>query len=75
MASLDFSSIKSPPKFDGLNFSIWKVKMNLFLKSLGVRVTKSITKEFVEPYGDEDTWSKATAKDYEANARAQYALT
>jgi len=25
MASHDFSSIKSPPKFDGLNFPIWKV--------------------------------------------------
>ena len=48
--------------------------MNLFLKSLGVRVAKAISKEFVEPHGD-DTWSKATAKDYEANAKAQYALT
>jgi len=75
MALLDFSSIKSLPKFDGLNFPIWKVKMNLFLKSLGVRVTKFITKEFVEPHDDESTWSEATAKDYEANARAQYALT
>ena len=75
MASVDFSSIKSPPKFDGLNFPIWKVKMNLFLKSLGVRVAKSITKEFIEPYSDENTWSEATAKDYEANAKAQYALT
>ena len=25
--------------------------------------------------GDEDTWSEAIAKDYEANAKAQYALT
>ena len=49
--------------------------MNLFLKSLRVRVAKSITKEFVEPHDDEGTWSEATAKDYEANARAQYALT
>jgi len=49
--------------------------MNLFLKSLGVRFAKAITKEFVEPHGDEDTWSKVTAKDYEANAKAQYALT
>ena len=70
MASHDFSSIKSPPKFDGLNFPIWKVKMNLFLKSLGVRVAKAITKEFVKPHSDEDTWSEATAKDYEANAKA-----
>ena len=42
--------------------------MNLFLKSLGVRVAKAITKEFVEPHGDEDTWSDATVKYYEANA-------
>ena len=75
MASHDFSSIKAPHKFDGLNFHIWKVKINLFLKSLGVRVDKAITKEFIEPLGDEDTWSEATAKDYEANIKAQYTLT
>ena len=75
MASHDFSSIISPPKFDGLNFPTWKVKMNLFLQSLGARVVKAIIKEFVESHGDEDTWSKATAKDYEVNAKAQYALT
>jgi len=27
MASHDFSSIKSLPKFDGLNFPIWKIKI------------------------------------------------
>ena len=70
MASHDFSSIKSPPKFDGLNFPVWKVKMNLFLKSLGVRVAKAITNKFVEPYGDKDTWSDATTKDYKANTKA-----
>ena len=75
MASIDFSSIKSPPKFDGLNFPIWNVKMNLFLKSLGVRVARAITKEFIEPLTDESSLSENTSKDYEANARAQYALT
>ena len=55
MASHNFSSIKSPPKFDGLNFPIWKVKITLFLKSLGARVAKAITKVFVEPNGDENT--------------------
>ena len=49
--------------------------MNLFLKSLWVRVAKAIIKKFVEPHGDEDTWSEATAKHYEANVKAQYALT
>ena len=75
MASVDISSIKSSPKFDGLNFPIWNVKMNIFLKSLGVRVSRIITKEFVEPLTDERSWSEETTKDYEANARAQYALT
>ena len=49
--------------------------MTLFLKSLRFRIVTVITKEFIEPHGDEDTWSEATAKDYEANAKAQYALT
>ena len=49
--------------------------MDLFLESLRVRVAKAITKEFIEPHGDEDTWSEETAKDYEANAKAQCALT
>ena len=49
--------------------------MNLFLKSLGVRIAKAITKEFIEPHSDEYTWSEVTAKNYEANAKTQYALT
>ena len=49
--------------------------MNLFLKSLGVRVDKAITKEFVEPHGDENTRSEATVKDYEINTKAQHTLT
>jgi len=40
------------------------MKMTLFLKSLGFRVAKAITNEFVEPYDDEDAWSEVTAKDY-----------
>ena len=75
MVSHAFSSIKSPPKFDGLNFSIWKVKKTLFLKSLGFRVAKVVTKEYVKPHGDEDIWLETTAKDCEANTRVQYALT
>ena len=74
MTSHDFSSIKSPPKFDGLNYPIWKVKMTLFFKSLGFRVAKALTKKFVKPHDDGNTWSKITAKDYEANAKAQYTL-
>ena len=49
--------------------------MNLFLKSLRVRVAKAITKKLIEPHSDKDTWFEATAKDYKANAKAQYVLT
>jgi len=75
MTSHDFSSIKSPPKFDGLNYSIQEVKMTLFLKSLEFRVAKVVTKKLIEPHDNEDIWSEATAKNYETNAEAQYALT
>ena len=47
--------IKTPPKFDGLNFLIWKVKMIIYLQSLGSRVAKMVTKPFSVLNGDEDT--------------------
>ena len=49
--------------------------MALFFKSLEFKVAKAVTKEFVDAYGDEVTWSEATTKDYEANIKAQYGLT
>jgi len=69
MASHDFSNITYLPKFDGLNFLIWKVKMTLFLKTLEFRVVKAVTKEFLESHSNENTGSEAIAKDYEANLR------
>jgi len=45
-------------------------KLTIFLKSLGGRVAITTTKEFVEPHGDDDTWSDVIEKDYEANANA-----
>ena len=33
--------IKTPPKFDGLNFPIWKVKMTVFLQPLGSQFAKA----------------------------------
>jgi len=66
--------IKTPPKFDGLNFPIWKVKMTVFLQSLGSRVAKAVTKPFSVPTGDENTWSDIATKEFDANAKAHYAL-
>jgi len=64
--------IKTPLKFDGLNFLIWKVKMTVFLQSLGSRVAKVVTKPFSVPSGDEDTWSDIATKEFDVNAKAHY---
>ena len=53
-------NIKTPPKFDGLNFPIWKVRMTIFLQSLGSLVAKFLTKPYVVPDSDEITWSEFT---------------
>jgi len=66
-------NVKTPPKFGGFNFFIWKVKMNVFLQYLG-SVAKAITKPFVIPSDDEDTWSDITIKEFKANAKSHYAL-
>jgi len=68
------SSIYCLPKFDGLNFPIWKVKMTVFLNSLGSRVAKAISKSFVCSEGDEDSWLEITIKQYNTNSKAHYAL-
>jgi len=67
-------NIKSPLKFNGLNFPIWKVGMNIFLQSLGSQVAKSLTKPYSAPEGEEDTWSDLTSIEVDANAKAQNAL-
>ena len=64
--------IKTPPKFDGLNFLIWKLKMTVFLQSLGSQIAKAVTKPFSAPLGVEDTWFDIATKEFDANARAHY---
>ena len=68
------NNIKTAPKFNGLNFPIWKVRMNIFLQSLVSRVAKSFTKPYSEPVGEEDTWSDLTSKEVDANSKAQNVL-
>jgi len=67
-------NIKTPPKFDGLNFPIWKVRMIIFLQSLGTLVAKSLNKPYSRPESEEDTWSEFTFKEFDANSKAQNAL-
>jgi len=66
--------VKTPPKFNGLNFLIWKVKMTIFLQSLRSQVAKVVIKSFSVPDGDEASWSGITTKEFDANAKAHYAL-
>ena len=66
--------IKTPPKFDGLNFPTRKVKMTVFLQSLRSQVAKAVNKPFSAPLGDEGTWSDIATKEFDANAREHYAL-
>ena len=67
-------SIRAPPKFDGLNFPTWKVRMTVFFQSLGCWVAKAVTKPYSAPTGEEDTWSNLASKEYEANSKAQNVL-
>ena len=48
--------------------------MIVFLQSLGSRIVKAVTKPFSIPSGDEDTWSDFATEEFDANAKAHYAL-
>ena len=48
--------------------------MIIFLQSLGSRVAKAVTKPFSVPDGDEAIWSEIATKEFDANAKAHYAL-
>jgi len=63
-------SVRVPPRFDGVNFPVWKIKMSVFLKSLGRDIFLAIGNEFKEPKVWDDSFTIA----FEANAKATYAL-
>ena len=54
----------TPPMFDSLNIQIWKVKMSMYLKTLGIHVYFATIK-------DSYCWN---GKHLEANAKAIHAL-
>ena len=51
-----------------------KVKMTMFLQSLGSQVAKVVTIPISVHDGDEDTWSEIATKKFDTNAKAYYAL-
>jgi len=48
--------------------------MIVFLQSLGTQVAKAVIRPFSVPICDEDTWSGIATKEFDANAKAHYAL-
>jgi len=48
--------------------------MTVFLQSLGSWVAKAVTKPLSLPIGNEDTCSDIAAMEFDANAKAHYAL-
>ena len=50
-------SIHRPPFFDGSNFSYWKNRMTVFLRSQDYEIWKVIEKGPYELPEDEDTWT------------------
>ena len=58
---------RCPSRFDGFNFSIWKIKMKAFLKSVDRDVFLSLEKEFKEFDHVADPWLENVSKAIEAN--------
>ena len=70
----DSFNVRSRPKFDRFNFSLWKLKMKVFLKSLGRNAFLSMEKEFKEFDHVTDHLPENVFKAFEVNAREIYAL-
>jgi len=51
-----------------------KVRMTVFLQSLGCWVAKVVTKPYSAPTSEEVTWSDLASKEYEDNSKAQNVL-
>ena len=48
--------------------------MTVFLQSIGSQVAKAVSKPFNLSDDDEDTWFEIVNKEFDANAKAHYAL-
>ena len=67
-------SVWSPLRLDSLNFPIWKIKMKVFLKSVGRDVLLSVEKDFKESGHMTDLWPENISKEFKANAALMIAL-
>ena len=67
-------NVKILSRFDGLNFPLWKIKMKVFLNSLGMDVSLFIEIDFKEFNYVTDPWYENISKAYKTNAMVTYAL-
>ncbi|XP_062011441.1 uncharacterized protein LOC133728032 [Rosa rugosa] len=80
-----FSSINSPPYFDGKDYSQWKVMMMAFLQSQEDKLWSIIEKGWIEPTKKETEtsnpipkprgeWTVAEQSDHKCDTKARYSL-
>ena len=72
MISTEGSAINRPPFFDGKNYTFWKCRMKIFLKSLDPKCWLVVEKGFAEP--TITPWSSLDKDLIHANATALNAI-
>ena len=63
-----------PPLFDGTNYAYWKVRMKVFLQTLGEKVWQAIEVGWIKPKEVPVDWDEETIKVANFNRRAFNAL-
>ena len=67
-------SLVIPPHFDGNNYTYWKVRMKVFLKSIDERVWLLVENVWVKPKAHVDQWSTAQKEVASFNSKAMNAI-
>ena len=67
-------SLLIPPLFDGTNYAYWKVRMKVFLQTLGEQVWQDVEVDWIKPKEALVDWDEATIKAANFNSRALNAL-
>ena len=67
-------SLFIPPLFDGTNYAFWKVRMKVFLQTLGEQVWQAIEVGWIKPKEASVDWDETTIIVANFNNRALNAL-
>ena len=67
-------SLVVPPHFDGNNYSYWKVRMKVFLKSIDERVWNSVEYGWEKPTTPVSEWQTSQKEATAFNSKAMNAI-